>query len=157
MNHGVWAASESWKGQGNGFFSIEHSEDLQNFKKKKKFYCFKPLFVGICQSIHREHMLPGGTRICAFSRFPHWFFFQTSQNLPWKMLRSQVSEAAPLWISKLPCPVDQSLYLSLETRNSLSSSPSTLSEGDPSVSMFIPVCSPWTEQLGAGSLIEIFS
>ena len=142
MNHGVWAASESWKGQGNGFFSIEHSEDLQNLKKKKKFYCFKPLFVGICQSIHREHMLPGGTRICAFSRFPHWFFFQTSQNLPWKMLRSQVSEAAPLWISKLPCPVDQSLYLSLETRNSLSSSPSTLSEGDPSVSMFIPVCSP---------------
>ena len=87
--------------------------------------------MGICQSIHWEHMLPGGTRICAFSRFPHWFFFQTSQNLPWKMLRSQVSEGAPLWISKLPCLVDQSLYLSLKTRNSLSSSPSTLSDWGP--------------------------
>ena len=44
MNHGVWAASESWKGQENGFFSPRASRRPPELKKKKKkIYCFKPL------------------------------------------------------------------------------------------------------------------
>lgn len=35
MNHGVWAASESWKGQGNGFFFHRAFRRPPELKKKK--------------------------------------------------------------------------------------------------------------------------
>ena len=160
MNHGVWAASESWKGQENGFFFfLEHPEDLQNLKWNFFSYCCKPLslreFVRAFTGSTCSH-LPGGPRICAFPRFPHWLFFQISQNLPWKMLQPQDSEEAPLWISKLPCLVDQSLYLSLETKNFLSSSPRTLSDWRAFSLQVYPSMLPTNRTARAEAVIEIF-